>query len=122
MAIQLPIASETQLGGVMIGEGLDIDGEGLLSVTDYDELKKNLETSNQNIEQGKNLLKNTIESKGVTVADTSFSSLNESIKNIPTIGNIVSYSSNPTPFSPVNSLGIKSYALVEDYVIQEEEI
>lgn len=122
MAIQLPIASETQLGGVMIGEGLDIDGEGLLSVTDYDELKKNLETSNQNIEQGKNLLKNTIESKGVTVADTSFSSLNESIKNIPTIGNIVSYSSNPTPLSPVNSLGIKSYALVEDYVIQKEEI
>ena len=122
MAIKLPIASETQLGGVMIGEGLDIDGEGLLSVTDYDELKKNLETSNQNIEQGKNLLKNTIESKGVTVADTSFSSLNESIKNIPTIGNIVSYSSNPTPLSPVNSLGIKSYALVEDYVIQEEEI
>lgn len=122
MTIQLPIASETQLGGVMVGEGLDIDGEGLLSVTDYNELKENLETSNQNIEQGKNLLKNTIESKGVAVVDTSFSSLNEGIKNIPTIGNIISYRSNTTPLSYINSLGIKSYALVEDYVIQEEEI
>ena len=83
----LPVATETTLGGVKIGEGIDITQDGVISIKDYDTISNSLEVLGNDVLQGKTLVANAITGKGVETSPTdSFQQMSENISNIPSGG------------------------------------
>ena len=83
----LPVATETTLGGVKIGEGIDITQDGVISIKDYNTISNSLEVLGNDVLQGKTLVANAITSKGVaTSPNDSFQKMSENISNIPSGG------------------------------------
>ena len=83
----LPVATETTLGGVKIGEGIDITQDGVISIKDYDNISNSLEVLGNDVLQGKTLVANAITGKGVETEPTdSFKQMSENISNIPSGG------------------------------------
>lgn len=85
MSYTLPIAGKEQLGGIKIGEGFTITPDGRLDIKDYESLKTTIDTSLQNVINGKTLVANAITEKGVdTKFDATFQQMADNILNIPT--------------------------------------
>ena len=83
----LPVATETTLGGVKIGEGIDITQDGVISIKDYNTISNSLEVLGNDVLQGKTLVANAITGKGVeTSPNDSFQQMSENISNIPSGG------------------------------------
>ena len=83
----LPVATETTLGGVKIGEGIDITQDGVISIKDYNTISNSLEVLGNDVLQGKTLVANAITGKGVETSPTdSFKQMSENISNIPSGG------------------------------------
>ena len=83
----LPVATETTLGGVKIGEGIDITQDGVISIKDYNTISNSLEVLGNDVLQGKTLVANAITGKGVATEPTdSFQKMSENISNIPSGG------------------------------------
>ena len=83
----LPVATETTLGGVKIGEGIDITQDGVISIKDYNTISNSLEVLGNDVLQGKTLVANAITGKGVETSPTdSFQQMSENISNIPSSG------------------------------------
>ena len=83
----LPVATETTLGGVKIGEGIDITQDGVISIKDYNTISNSLEVLGNDVLQGKTLVANAITGKGVATEPTdSFKQMSENISNIPSGG------------------------------------
>ena len=83
----LPVATETTLGGVKIGEGIDITQDGVISIKDYNTISNSLEVLGNDVLQGKTLVANAITGKGVETSPTdSFQQMSENISNIPSGG------------------------------------
>ena len=83
----LPVATETTLGGVKIGEGIDITQDGVISIKDYNTISNSLEVLGNDVLQGKTLVANAITGKGVSTEPTdSFQQMSENISNIPSGG------------------------------------
>ena len=81
----LPVATETTLGGVKIGEGIDITQDGVISIKDYNTISNSLEVLGNDVLQGKTLVANAITGKGVATEPTdSFKQMSENISNIST--------------------------------------
>ena len=81
----LPVATETTLGGVKIGEGIDITQDGVISIKDYDTISNSLEVLGNDVLQGKTLVANAITAKGVETSPTdSFQKMSENIIKITT--------------------------------------
>ena len=81
----LPVATETTLGGVKIGEGIDITQDGVISIKDYNTISNSLEVLGNDVLQGKTLVANAITGKGVETSPTdSFQQMSENISNIST--------------------------------------
>ena len=83
----LPVATETTLGGVKIGEGIDVTQDGVISIKDYNTISNSLEVLGNDVLQGKTLVANAITGKGVETSPTdSFQKMSENISNIPSGG------------------------------------
>ena len=83
----LPVATETTLGGVKIGEGIDITQDGVISIKDYNTISNSLEVLGNDVLQGKTLVANAITGKGVETSPTDyFQKMSENISNIPSGG------------------------------------
>ena len=83
----LPVATETTLGGVKIGEGIDITQDGVISIKDYNTISNSIEVLGNDVLQGKTLVANAITGKGVATEPTdSFQKMSENISNIPSGG------------------------------------
>ena len=81
----LPVATETTLGGVKIGEGIDITQDGVISIKDYNTISNSLEVLGNEVLQGKTLVANAITGKGVETSPTdSFQKMSENVKKIET--------------------------------------
>lgn len=89
----LPVATETTLGGVKIGEGIDITQDGVISIKDYNTISNSLEVLGNDVLQGKTLVANAITGKGVATEPTdSFQQMSENIESLPSGGGPVTES------------------------------
>ena len=83
----LPVATENILGGVKIGQGIDITQDGVISIKDYNTISNSLEVLGNDVLQGKTLVANAITGKGVETSPTdSFQQMSKNISNIPSGG------------------------------------
>ena len=80
----LPTATENILGGVKIGNGIDVTQDGVISIHDYDNMKENISALSESVEQGKSLVATSITTKGVNTSSTdSFKKMSDNILAIP---------------------------------------
>lgn len=119
----LPVATETTLGGVKIGEGIDITQDGVISIKDYNTISNSLEVLGNDVLQGKTLVANAITEKKVpTDANATFQMMAENVKKISgglNYGTIFpAFKINN--FIPGNFLAIKKEINIKAYKIMEE--
>ena len=80
----LPVATENILGGVKIGNGIDVTQDGVISIQDYDKMKEDISALSESVEQGKSLVATSITTKGVNTSSTdSFKKMSDNILAIP---------------------------------------
>ena len=81
----LPPATGNSLGGVKIGEGIQVEPDGNISVPDIKEIKKELVQVFTSVSSGKNEIAAAITDKRViTAADDTFSTMADNIRRIST--------------------------------------
>ena len=81
----LPVATENILGGVKIGNGIDVTQDGVISIHDYDKMKENISALAESVEQGKSLVASAITNKSVpTSANATFQTMAENVEKIET--------------------------------------
>ena len=81
----LPTATENILGGVKIGNGIDVTQDGVISIHDYDNMKENISELEDSVKQGKALVASAITDKNVpTEADATFQKMASNIRSIKT--------------------------------------
>ena len=81
----LPTATENILGGVKIGEGIDVTQDGVISIQDYDKMKEDISALEEYVKQGKALVASAITDKNVpTEADATFQKMASNIRSIKT--------------------------------------
>ena len=66
----LPVATENILGGVKIGNGIDITQDGVISIQDYDKMKEDISGLEESVKQGKALVASAITDKKVPTLPT----------------------------------------------------
>ena len=85
----LPVATENILGGVKIGNGIDVTQDGVISIKDYNQMKEDISLLEELVKQGKALVASAITDKKVpTEAGATFQKMANNILAIP---NGVSY-------------------------------
>ena len=105
----LPTATENILGGVKIGNGIDVTQDGVISIHDYDNIKENISALSESVEQGKSLVATSITTKGVNTSSTdSFKKMSDNILAIP----------SASPFTDC----IKPYTNTGQYNIDEHDL
>ena len=86
----LPVATENILGGVKIGNGIDVTQDGVISIKDYNQMKEDISGLEESVKQGKALVASAITDKKVpTEAYATFQKMANNILAIPNGG--VSY-------------------------------
>ena len=79
----LPVATENILGGVKIGEGINVTQDGVISIQDYDKMKEDISALSESVKQGKALVASAITDKNVpTSADATFQTMAENVGKI----------------------------------------
>ena len=79
----LPVATENILGGVKIGNGIDVTQDGVISIKDYNQMKEDISGLEESVKQGKELIAASITEKGVdTPATATFQQMANNIKNL----------------------------------------
>ena len=79
----LPVATENILGGVKIGEGINVTQDGVISIQDYDKMKEYISALSESVKQGKALVASAITDKKVpTSADATFQTMAENVSKI----------------------------------------
>ena len=102
----LPTATENILGGVKIGNGIDVTQDGVISIKDYSQMKEDISELEEYVKQGKALVASAITDKKVpTLPTDSFQQMASNILAIPNGG--IMY----TPI-PIN-VNKKSFQLLE---------
>ena len=105
----LPTATENILGGVKIGNGIDVTQDGVISIHDYDNMKENISALSESVERGKSLVATSITTKGVNTSSTdSFKKMSDNILAIP----------SASPFTDC----IKPYTNTGQYNIDEHDL
>ena len=83
----LPVATENILGGVKIGNGIDVTQDGVISIHDSDTMKENISGLEDSVKQGKALVASAITDKKVpTSADATFQTMADNVRQIPSGG------------------------------------
>ena len=83
----LPVATENILGGVKIGEGINVTQDGVISIQDYDKMKEDISALSESVKQGKALVASAITDKKVpTLPTDSFQQMASNILAIPNGG------------------------------------
>ena len=83
MQYKLPIASPDTLGGVKIGDTLEINSDGVMEVKGLNEIKTSYEEAIANVSAGKTLIADAITDKGVpTGSEDTFSTMADNITKI----------------------------------------
>lgn len=84
---KLPIASPDTLGGVRIGDTLEINSDGVMEVKGLNEIKTSYEEAIANVSAGKTLIADAITGKGVpTDSEDTFSTMAVNVIKIKTGG------------------------------------
>ena len=79
----LPVATENILGGVKIGNGIDVTQDGVISIKDYNQMKEDISGLEESVKQGKALVASAITDKKVpTSADATFQTMAENVRKI----------------------------------------
>ena len=105
----LPVATENILGGVKIGNGIDVTQDGVISIKDYNQMKEDISALSESVEQGKSLVATSITTKGVNTSSTdSFKKMSDNILAIP----------SASPFTDC----IKPYTKTGTYNIDEHDL
>ena len=69
----LPTATENILGGVKIGNGIDVTQDGVISIQDYDKINTTIQELTNSVKNGKSLIAEAITDKKVpTESDATF--------------------------------------------------
>ena len=80
----LPVATENILGGVKIGNGIDVTQDGVISIKDYSKMKEDISGLTESVTQGKELIATSITTKGIDTSSTStFKQMSDNILAIP---------------------------------------
>ena len=79
----LPVATENILGGVKIGNGIDVTQDGVISIKDYNQMKEDISGLEESVKQGKALVASAITDKKVpTSSDATFQTMAENVRQI----------------------------------------
>ena len=79
----LPVATENILGGVKIGNGIDVTQDGVISIKDYNQMKEDISGLEESVKQGKALVASAITDKKVpTLPTDSFQQMASNILKI----------------------------------------
>ena len=79
----LPVATENILGGVKIGQGIDVTQDGVISIQDYDKINTTIQELTNSVKEGKSLIAKAITEKKVpTSADATFQTMAENVLKI----------------------------------------
>ena len=79
----LPVATENILGGVKIGNGIDVTQDGVISIKDYNQMKEDISWLEESVKQGKALVASAITDKKVpTSPDATFQTMAENVRKI----------------------------------------
>ena len=105
----LPTATENILGGVKIGEGIDVTQDGVISIKDYSKIKEDISGLTESVTQGKKLIATSITTKGINTSSTStFKQMSDNILAIP----------SASPFTNC----LKPYTKTGTYNIDEHDL
>ena len=79
----LPVATENILGGVKIGQGIDITQDGVISIHEYSQINTTIQELTNSVKEGKSLIAKAITNKNVpTSADATFQTMAENVRKI----------------------------------------
>lgn len=79
----LPVATENILGGVKIGQGIDVTQDGTISIHEYFKINTTIQELTNSVKDGKSLIAEAITDKKVpTSADSTFQTMAENISKI----------------------------------------
>ena len=101
----LPVATENILGGVKIGNGIEVTQDGVISIKDYNQMKEDISGLKESVKQGKTLVASAITDKKVPTLPTD--SFQQMATNILKISGGISYH------------GIYARKKVKEYVLLE---
>ena len=83
----LPVATENILGGVKIGQGIDITQDGVISIHEYPKISTTIQELTNSVKEGKSLIAEAITEKKVpTSADATFQTMADNVRQIPSGG------------------------------------
>ena len=81
----LPVATENILGGVKIGNGIDVTQDGVISIKDYNQMKEDISGLEESVKQGKALVASAITDKKVpTSSYATFQTMADNVRKIRT--------------------------------------
>ena len=81
----LPVATENILGGVKIGQGIDITQDGVISIHEYSKINTTIQELTNSVKEGKSLIAKEITDKKVpTSSDATFQTMAENVGKIRT--------------------------------------
>ena len=113
----LPVATENILGGVKIGQGIDVTQDGVISIHEYPKINTTIQELTNSVQEGKSLIAEAITEKKVpTSADSTFQTMASNIRSIPT-GNEYTL---VREFRPAVFNVIKKYVYIKLYKIMED--
>ena len=102
----LPVATENILGGVKIGQGIDVTQDGVISIKDYSQMKEDISLLEESVKQGKALVASAITDKKVpTEADATFQTMADNVRKIQ---------------GGISHSSIYAYKLVKEFTMIEE--
>ena len=79
----LPVATENILGGVKIGQGIDVTQDGVISIHEYSQINTTIQELTNSVKEGKSLVAEAITKKNVpTSADATFQTMAENVGKI----------------------------------------
>lgn len=82
---ELPPATTTTLGGVIVGENIEVEADGTISCKKMTQLEEDMEKLFQSVSDGKKEIASAITDKGIsTESDATFSKMAENISKIET--------------------------------------
>ena len=102
----LPVATENILGGVKIGQGIDVTQDGVISIQDYDKINTTIQELTNSVKNGKSLIAEAITDKKVpTEADATFQTMADNVRKIQ---------------GGISHSSIYAYKLVKEFTMIEE--
>ena len=113
----LPVATENILGGVKIGQGIDVTQDGVISIHEYSNINTTIQELTNSVKEGKSLIAEAITEKKVpTSADSTFQTMASNIRSIPTGKEYTLV----REFRPAVFNVIKKYVYIKLYKIMED--